>query len=322
MNNIERTQEKTGKLEREIKKLILLCALYLQSRQYLFVRLNVLIQQYAKTLPKELIDRDKYILGAQKSAVFMINHYLEPFIYAFKPTKDYKKPIDLVKNIKKLDKAEPNVQNYEKIMTRMLKGLNKSELVYREDGKKPISLWQKAELDVRHEAQMKMVQKCYESNIDLWWLSSHTGCSKRCEKWQGKLVSLSLPPIDASFFTGKIIENHKVYSFTAIENVIDQYGYKNNIINGFNCRHSMIKYEKGKKPKLIDTTLNDKVRELESKQREMERAIRKKNKEHELLKIVNEDKAKILYGHIKRLNGDYRRFCKKWGLNIEEYRIV
>ncbi len=322
---VKTSQEKTLKLEREIKVLILLCALKLISRNVLYLKLTSLIARYNKELPITLIEREKYIQGAYSSSIELVRQVYEPIVYNFTPTKEFKTPYEFVKFTQKFmdyDLAIPTLKYYPDIVNNALRNLNRRELVYSENGKRPISLWQKAELDLRHDEQMKMLQECYKSGKDLFWLSSHKNCSKRCEPRQGKLVSLSLPAIDSSFWTGKFIDGIKIYSFNAIENQIDQYGYKNNIINGFNCRHHLIEYVKGgKKPKEFYSYEIDKTRNLEKTQREMERAIRRKKTEVLNVELVDKKKAYNLNKQINLLLRQYKAFCNKNGLNIDTYRI-
>lgn len=314
------TQEKTLKLEREIKVLILLCALKLIPRNILYLKLTTLIAKYNKDLPKNLIDREKYIQGAYKSSVEMIRTVYEPITYNFKATKEYETPMEYVSILSNRIQT-PTDGYYPDILKNALRNLNRNELVYSENGKRPISLWQKTELDIRHDAQMKMVDKCYKSGIDLFWLSSHANCSKRCEKHQGKLVSLTLKSIDSSFWTGTYKDGIKVYSFTDIENQIDKYGYKNNIINGFNCRHQLISYKKGEKPFVYSDKEIAKTRSLENAQREMERAIRRKKTEMLTTDVIYHKRALKIKHQISDLMEEYKAFCKKNGLIIEKYRI-
>lgn len=318
-NNQEKAQESTLKLERAIKVLILLCALNLVNKSVLLYKINILISKYNKELPKDLIERNKYIIGAYASAMSMVRSVYDPIIYNFEEEDLFKTPMEFIKNS---FKAEPTNKYYPDIIKNALKNLNRNELVYSDKGKKPITLWQKTELDIRHNEQMKMVENAKNSGYDLWWLSSHANCSKRCEPYQGKLVSLTLSSIDNTFFTGKVVDGIKVYSFTDIENQIDKYGYKNNIINGFNCRHRMWKYEKnGVRPKKYSENGVNKVRNLENIQREMERAIRRKKSAYETTKYVYPEQAKKLKQEIKTLTYQYKEFCNKYGLVREDYRI-
>ena len=312
MNSSEKVQKDTLELEREIKALILYCALRLIPRYYLELEIIKRIQKYDKKLPDDLIDKDAYGNGAYYSALEMIKIAYAPLVYNFVAKSGFEKPLDYIK--KKSDLPEYIKSAVAKI--------NKSQLCTQNTGKKPISLWQKIELDVNYNAQMEMVDKCFKSNKDLFWLSSHSNCSKRCEKWQGKLVSLTLPSIDSTFWTGKTIHNNKIYSFAAIENQVDKYGYKNNIINGFNCRHFLIEYIEGKKPEFIDDKEIAKVRHYESIQRELERAIRKKKSDLYITSQVDKKKSKKLGIEIAELEKEYKIFCKKHKLVIQSYRIM
>ena len=311
----EKAQEETLNFEREIKMLIIAAILSLSNRNSLILTLNKKITEYEKALPEELIDRDKYIEGAYFTTMMLVNNYYDKVKNWFIPTEEVKIPKDYL--FKKKTNSE-----YGDLLIKTLKGLNKQELVYSEKGKRPITLWQKTELDIRHEEQMKMVQEASESGKDLFWLSSHANCSKRCAKFQGKLVSLTLKSIDSSFYTGKNIDGIRVYSFTDIENQVDKYGYKNNIINGFNCRHSLIAYSKsGEKPTQYSKGEINKTISNEAIQRKMEVVIRKKKDELQLLKITDKEKAKILEANINKLVEEYKTFCNKRKLEIQEYRI-
>ena len=312
MKNSEKVQKETLELEREIKGLILYCALRLIPRYILELEIIKRIQKYEKKLPKDLIDKDSYGDSAWYSALEMIKIAYNPLVYNFVAKSGFEKPLDYIK--KKCDIPEYIKSAVAKI--------NSSQFCTHEEGKKPINLWSKVDMDLRYEKQMEMLDKCYKSGRDLFWLSSHKGCSKRCEKWQGKLVSLTLPSIDNTFWTGKTIENHKIYSFTAIENQVDKYGYKNNIINGFNCRHSLIEYIEGKKPEFIDNEEIAKTRKYESIQRELERAIRKKKSDLYVTSMVDKKKSKKLGIEIAELEREYKIFCKKHKLIIQNYRIM
>ena len=307
MNSNEQAQKDTLELEREIKALILYCALRLIPRHFLELEIIKRIQKYEKNLPEDLIDKESYGNGAYYSALEMIKIAYNPLVYNFVAKSGFEKPLDYIK--KKSDLPE--------YITSAVAKINKSQLCTQNEGKKPISLWQKIELDVNYNAQMEMLEKCYKSGRDLFWLSSHKGCSKRCEPWQGKLVSLTLPSIDNTFWTGKTIENHKIYSFTAIENQVDKYGYKNNIINGFNCRHSLIEYVEGQKPEFNEIPNNHYF----VIQKELERALRKKKSDVIIIEMVDKKKAKKLKTEINALLGQYKAFCKKHDLTVRTYKI-
>ena len=307
-------------LQRQIKILILFYAVHLLAKQNLLFKIQKLIKTFDSKLPNDLIDRESYSKSIYSSALLMINKTYVPIVNRFSPTSEIAKPIDLWSE----RKATPNVDNYAKQVKNAVKHLKDSEMATHESGKKPISLWQKVELDIRHDNQMEKVQKAVDSGNDLFWLSSHPDCSERCEKWQGKLVSMSLKSIDRSMFTGKRINGTKIYSFTDIENIVDKYGYKNNIINGFNCRHHLIAYnnEYSVPPEKYNVDEVKKERAINNKLRAFERAIRKAKDNVSIYRVVNDKENVLKYSKIaKDLTSKYKEFANKNGFAWEQYRI-
>lgn len=319
MYNQSDIMPKIEKLERQIKVLIVFYAIYLLSKQELEKKIMALITIFANSLPKDLINRQVYIDGVYKSSKVLINKFYVPTIHdIFTFGSRDTKPIDLLK----VKKGTPNVIAYKRKIEKRLKGFNRWQLTTHEPNKKPISLWQMTELDLRHESQMKMVIQARASGNDLFWLSSHADCSVRCEKWQGKLVSMSLPAIDKTFRTSEMIDGNIVYSFNAIENVIDKYGYKNNIINGFNCRHRLIAY-KGEKNAPIDYSSKDIKRErlINAHLREYERRIRKMKMASAIYSNINKNISKEYLKNANILTKEYKRYAKANGFKPEMYRL-
>ena len=108
---------------------------------------------------------------------------------------------------------------------------------------------------------------------DLLLISTHSLSSDRCFPDQGKVVSASLPAIDADLWTGRYTsKGDKIYSLKAMLSRVDSKGYHNFIISGFNCKHHLLPIYDGEAVK----------REVEppehhhgeAKLREMERALR------------------------------------------------
>lgn len=307
-------------IQKEIKVLIIFFALHLMSKSILILKIEKLIADFENKLPDDLIDKNSYAPYILKSALIMINKCYVPIVNQFKPIENIKKPIDLFYK----QKATPNVENYSKKVMNAIKHLEDSELATHEKGKKPISLWQKTELDIRHDNQMEKVQKAIDSGNDLFWLSSHPDCSERCEKWQGKLVSMSLKSIDRSMFTGKRINGTKIYSFTDIENIVDKYGYKNNIINGFNCRHHLIAFnnEYSVPPEKYNVDEVKKERAINTKLREFERQIRRAKDAVAIYKVANDKKSVAKYQKkVKYLISKYKVYANSNGYAWLEYRI-
>ena len=106
--------------------------------------------------------------------------------------------------------------------------------------------------------------------------------------------------------------------------VVDsKYGYHNNIICGFNCRHRLIPYQPGSAaPKEYTEAELKREREIESKIREMERAIRLKKRDLILYNnLGNKAAIKALKEQIKNMTAHYKSFCEKYGYAWYQYRI-
>lgn len=327
--NKREVEKKVLDFERWVKVLIFLFAMKMISKDLLWQKIRRKIDTI--DLPKDLHDRDVYYRGFIQSSKNLINKIYVPIVNEFNLVKGDKAITDAGRNVVinkpkdlwAVQKGSPNVYDYKNTLKKALKGLDKDSMVTSEIGKRPITMWQKVELDVRHNAQMERVQQAYESGQDLFWLSSHPNCSKRCEKWQGKLVSLHKPAIDNTFWTGETINGVRIYSFKAIENQVDKYGYKNNIIIGFNCRHKLLAYgnERRVPPEKFSEGDIAKKRKQEQYLRLLERKIRKNKTKYLALKDIDKPLAKVYNEKRKELFKKYQTLCKEWGFAIEDYRL-
>lgn len=177
-------------------------------------------------------------------------------------------------------------------------------------GERKTRLIAKIELDLRYEYQLKMIQEKKESGHDLYWISTHSSCSKRCEPWQGKIVSVSLPAINEKHETGLVVDGYKVYSLDSITSQLDKYGYKNNVIVGFNCRHTLIKYNKGDNPPPIyykdeikhDRKVNDKLRRYENTIRNLKK---------QAVVSIDKQERRLLKQRAKELTNEYIKFAQE-----------
>lgn len=343
------------KAETKIKMLVL--AAFLLQEPILGLRLKIdgVIKWATSQVPTELHDKMAYLRGLKfKSEQFIKLYYKKPTL-TYKVAREdllrsvpkgktppkIENPMQLIENVHNPSnlwaeaKGSPNVVNYEKELRTTLKRMAQDPVTTYEPGKHPISLWQKAELDVRWENQIQKLQDLRVKGVELAWLSSHPNCSKRCECWQGELVSLtkSAPnpqkKVDKKFnykkdtFVVDEIDGHKVYSLYDIMDVDGAYGYKNNIYNGFNCRHRLIPYQKGVVgPKDYDAKDVAKQREIEAKMREMEREIRQLKTQVLLLKKAGQIKvANSIENRVKILVVNYKKFCETNGYAWYKYRI-
>lgn len=330
------------KAETKIKLLILAAFLYSESLTSLRIKIDGVIKWAISKVPGELHDKTAYFRGLKVSSErFILLYYKKPQI-AYKVAKEdllqsvppgVKPPkienpqqlLDFTSKPKDMwaeAKATPNIVNYPKEVKKKMEDLAQAPATTYEPGKKPISLWQKAELDVRYEGQMKMLDDLKAQGVQYAWTSSHPDCSKRCEPWQGKLMDLTNHAKGPNHQV-TTIDGHPVYSLVDIMAKTDKYGYHNNIICGFNCRHRLIPYQPGKMgPKEYTEQDVAKQRAIEEHIRLMEREIRKLKTQ--ALLFEKSGQIKIAHAIRKRVNilvSKYKAFCESHGYSWNEYRI-
>lgn len=304
--------------ETAIKLAVLSAFLVMSGELALRAQIAVIVEAVARKL--NIPDKEDYIKGLKASANKLIMTYYR------KPLREFAKSdmgIPLPKDafIKSQAKGSVVIEDYAKKLKQRMKELAEAPMTTAERGKHQISLWQKAELDVRYEHNMKMIEDLKNEGHDLCYISSHPDCSKRCEKWQGKLVSLSKPSTMSGFRVGKI-DNKWVYSLTDIMAQTDKYGYHNNIISGFNCRHRLIPYS-GQLPP-TEYTKEDirKQREVENKIRAMEREIRKQGEYAKFLESTDPKEAPRAKARLRNMVANYKDYCNRNGYAWEKYRIT
>ena len=125
----------------------------------------------------------------------------------------------------------------------------------------------------------------------------------------------------SGFRIGKY-EGHWLYSLPDIMAQVDKYGYKNNIICGFNCRHKLHPYHGQLAPEHFEKEDVKRQRLIENKIRQMEREIRKVKENAYLAEKAGDAKeAKILKRRSKYMVERYKSFCDRNGYAWENYRI-
>lgn len=341
--------------ETKIKESILVSFLMGLPLTPLRLKIDGIIKWAVSHVPPDLHDKTAYFRGLKvKSEQYILLYYKKPEIgYKLAKSelmqslpKGHKPPIvdnpqqlfNFVSNKKNLwaeAKGNPNVVDYAKKLKKTLNDFANAPMTTAEKGKKPISLWQKAELDVRHQAQIEETQKLINEGVDLVWISSHPNCSKRCECWQGEVFSLTKhaknpqTKVDKKFNYNKRsfevgeVEGHKIYSLPDVMAVVDKYGYNNNIISGFNCRHRRTPYILGSSaPKEYTAQEIAKQRQIEANMREMEREIRNlKTRELFYTKIRDDNSARAYKNAWKSLEAKYKAYCESNGYAWYQYRI-
>lgn len=173
------------------------------------------------------------------------------------------------------------------------------------------------EMGVRFRAYQELKQRLISEGVRLVYVPPHANCSKRCQPFQGRCYSL----------TGQT-EHHDGRTFPPIEEVAE-----NRTVRGkrdpsrvyaaglfaYNCRHTMEPYEDGQQIETIPKGVIDRQREIETRQRELEREIRALREKHMLYKIVydesrkpeiKEEAAKTWRLYLQR-RAEYYDFCSR-----------
>ena len=335
-----------SRAETEIKKLIARFFWEMRNKTILILTIEKYITELDKRIPKNIFNRQAYFNGLRKKSMLMVDTYYTkartvfagvlgllianqvsigqkmPKIETPKQLVSYMKNEKIKYNMWSQAKAAVRVQNYPKQLQMYINNLTGEVITITETGRKPISLWQKAELDIRYENQMKMVQDKIDNGETLCWISSHPDCSKRCERWQGKLVSLT-EHATMSGFRVKKVDGHWVYSLPDSMDQVDKYGYHNNIINGFNCRHHLINYTRGSvAPKEYENEDVERMRKVNTDLRTLERQIRHYKEQEKLYNSINDGRNAQISRHKSNvLTKVYYDMCKKYGFAIQEYRL-
>lgn len=346
-------QEFLGDLSRaetRLKCLVVLAVLTLKPRYLIYAGINQLIAELI--LSESVIDSEKYLLGLKASSVQMVRELYPKVERAHKvmseallragviTEKQAETPLSLfdtlskksqkdlaiaeskVKDIWAKRKGVPNVSDYAKQVKKYIGEASKTDFAPAHDGKKPITMWQKAELDLRYQSQLEMLEEKKATGDKLWWISSHPDCSERCAKWQGKLVNIT-DHAELSGFRMKDKEGgHTVYSLTDIMAQKDKYGYENNVIVGFNCRHRLLPYRKGETPvEEYSKEEMERERKVNSTLRAMERSIRNLKQDADITRIYDQAKARKLYEAANALIERYKKYANDNGYPWFPYRI-
>jgi len=338
-----------SRAELELKKIILDAYLLKTSRFLLLTKIQALIKLLDEKIPQDLPNRKDYFDGLNAKAQLWIKQYYDRPLKRFivysallytammsNKTKMIKieTPEQLLKALddKKINpqvakdmwtqaKGSVRVADYPTEIKNYISKMS-SENLTTSGAERPISLWQKAELDIRHKHQEEHLQQLLDDGVELAYLSSHPDCSKRCEKWQGKLVSLTEHARLSGMRVRKASNGEWVYSLTDIMAQTDKYGYHNNIISGFNCRHHLIPYKEGtEKPNVYEQRDIKKEREINSNLRKMEREIRETKVRSILYSKTDARLSKKLKKQAEILTQKYKDYATKNGFAWFDYRI-
>lgn len=181
-----------------------------------------------------------------------------------------------------------------------------SKVVAKDDYSERVSLRNIAEMQVRAEEKEKKLKNLVDKGVNLVWIVPHANCSKRCEPWQGKLYSL-----DGTYGS---IDGIK---YQPLKNAMDVYEttksgkiYKNGCISGFNCRHQLEPYKDGNEPTEIPAKVIDREREINDKQRYLERGVRDWKEKAVLLKGIDNESYAFARKKAREWNSKYIQYSK------------
>lgn len=236
-----------------------------------------------------------------KTMVTMLNLGNMPLVVAF-AGRDMLKAIDLKSSQKELNKAINSVGKVElnKAFTNL--GNSQAKVSYSH------SLYGYAEMTARYEEQQKMVNDL-RKKTNLVICDTHSDCSDRCFRWQGRVYSL-----DGT--SGTTSDGRKYVPLeVAVKNT--EYGVNNGLL-GYNCRHKIVAYKDGLKPVKVSKQEQQREKKISDHQRLLEREIRLMKDLAKSFENSDINKVKFYTDRAKTLTSEYKQFCKD--NNRVEYR--
>lgn len=217
------------------------------------------------------------------------------------------------------NRTTPLTTQYDKVMRRVMRGLREIVMMNpKPDYQTNVNLRNVAEMEIRLQHQHEMINELKAQGTRLVWIEPHANCSRRCEKYQGKLYSLdgTSGEVDGEKFLPLSHATDNPADFYTTKNGIT---YHNGCITGFNCRHRLVPYQKGNKPATIPANIIRRQRALEEQQRQMERDIRRAREVTQLLSGIDAGKAyKAALRRQVELREKYEAFSRK--NNVPFYR--
>ena len=313
-------------LQTDLKLLIMQYVKQRRTFGEINTKVNKMIDEAAKTAESDTIKsmiRNSMPVFASKIYIKAVELYsfrtAPAFIYAFSKAHTSLSPISsrVAKRValqppqgdrefgrKYYNRAVPNGMEPKEYQREVVRRMNEiADSVAKTDYSERTSVRASAERELRWEWHEKQLQDYQDKGVDLVWIDTHANCSERCQKWQGKLYSIS----------GRSGEIDGI-KFQPLTNATDHYYttkagrvWKNGCLSGFGCRHKTIPYKKGFKPIPIPEKVIERERAIDQTQRAMERGIRKA-----------ESRA-LLYKKDKAMQNYYRFYKAKAQTLTDEY---
>lgn len=204
-------------------------------------------------------------------------------------------------------KGYPYIENYYKHVRDEIGIMVEKTIKEPKTKKGVLSVRSLVELELRDQFHKEQKKNFINNEIKIVRISSHADCSKRCEPYQNKLYSL-----DGTSGTINGENYEPIEKATDIFTEPSKTGrvWKNGLF-GFNCRHRMIKYEKGM-PVQDDYTHEEmeKEREVSETQRSMERMIFKTREKAILMQPTDAKKSASLRRRATKLYENYVKYSQ------------
>ena len=271
-------------------------------------RVDELIEKNLKEIEDDTLrEQSKEILKryAQKEyrlMVGLLNLGMLPLVLAYTP----RERVDIKETQRNLTKTLSNlgISDYNKAFTQLASSQAKTN----EFG---MTLYGKSEMYARHQEQVEMVDNL-KKKTNLVICDTHSDCSDRCSRWQGKIYSL-----DGTYGT---TEDGKQYIPLEVAINDTTYGEHNGLL-GYNCRHKLHPYQKGMKAIKVSEKERKKQKEITRYQRLLEREIRAEkslvqafkddvNGSNYAFKELSKRKLAEHKERLKEMTTQYRKFCQ------------
>lgn len=271
---------------------------YSQSCQILMTNLNNFLQKNV-TQKGYSIDPMGLLTGTPGKNIESIRPYLEGTKHVITPViEEYRKKYQNV--LRAMAAEPPKVVSYT-----TAKG---KPVAY------DMSLRNRAEMTVRYEANMNDLAKLRDSEVKLVWISTHPNCSPRCQHYQGKLYSLD--------GTSGVKDGNR---YQPIEIALrGPNGDGNGCIDGYNCRHRTVPYQKGSKPPSDYTKAEiKKAYAIDANQRRYENNIRCMKTQEKLLRASGDSTgAQVMKRKWRRATKNYEIYSIQQGRAFYRWRCA
>lgn len=180
-----------------------------------------------------------------------------------------------------------------------------------------------AEMEYRFRQHVDKKQALEARGVKLIMVPSHSNCSKRCQKWQGRVYSLDgsegITPDGKRYVPLERATRSDEVKYIAKSSGRVHY----NGLFGYNCRHEMREYTPGMRDVKIPDHVIKHQRALEQDQRIMERNVRRYKEKALLLRETGAvEAAREATAKAKEWTQKYKDFSVKNNIPYIDQRLV